>query len=396
MTAIRDWRTWLGWWSLQVPSLRAIVKYAPEGFLPLIPVYLIGTFFLTYWFIHKFRATRIAQWKWLPLTLLLLHTSLNAVVYPKADALKFVGRGSPQDDALMVGAERLVQGLNPYEGETFRHEWVSAGPGWIVLALPFTLTGLFALFTPFWVALCAWWIARRYDTPSASLFLILLFSSLVFWELSVTGSDMLAMGCAFLLSLVVLDWSGTRGFVAKFLSALFAASVTTSRIVFAFLLPLQAAFLYHRKKRDGIFYGLLAILLFVLFQLPFYLWNSARFFPLTRFAWAKGMLGTEFEILAAVTTILVLIYAAMKKGRLQAADTGSLKSCLSMTVLTLLVTMFWSALGDLKAREFDLALWEGANYFGPLIPAAVVLAIAEKSKIENRKSNNEKSSRHRS
>ena len=394
MIAIRDWRTWLAWWSLQVPSLRAIVKYAPEGFLPLIPVYLIGTFFLTYWFIHKFRETRLAQWKWFPIALILLHVVINVVVYPQADALKYENRGSPQDDALIVGGERLVAGLNPYEGETYRHEWVSAGPGWIVLALPFTLTGLFALFTPFWVALCAWWIAKRHDTASVSLFLILLFSSLVFWELSVTGSDMLAMGCAFLLSLVLLDWSKTRGWVAKSLTALFAASLTTSRIVFAFLLPLQAAFLYHRKKRDGIFYGLLAILLFVLIQLPFYLWNSARFFPLTRFAWAKGMLGTEFEILAVITTILVLIYAAMKKGRLQAADTGSLKSCLSMTVLTLLVTMFWSALGDLKAREFDLALWEGANYFGPLIPAAVVVAIAEKSKIENRKSNNEKCSRH--
>lgn len=361
------------WWSLQIPSLRALVKYAPEGFLPLIPVYLIGTFFLTYWFIHRFRATRIAQWKWLPLALIVLHTAINVVVYPKADALKFENRGSPQDDALIVGGERLVSGLNPYEGETYRHEWVSAGPGWIVLALPFTLTGLFALFTPFWVALCAWWIWKRYDVASASLFLILLFSSLVFWELSVTGSDMLAMGCAFLLSLVLLDWSKSRGWSAKFLSALFAASVATSRIVFAFLLPLQAAFLYHRKKRDGIFYGVLAVGLFVLIQLPFYLWNAARYFPLTRFAWAKGMLGTELEVLAAITTILVLIYAAFKSGE-------RFEDWLSMTVLTLVVTMFWSALGDLKAREFDLALWEGANYFGPLIPTAVVFAIMSRDR----------------
>jgi hypothetical protein len=40
--------------------------------------------------------------------------------------------------------------------------------------------------------------------------------------------------------------------------------------------------------------------------------------------------------------------------------------------------MIWSALGDLKANDFSFAAWEGANYYGPLIPMAVFFAISNR------------------
>lgn len=367
--ALLDWRPWLLLYALQVPSLRAFVKYVPDALHVLIPLYLVGAFVCYAWLVSTNRFAKFFESRALLVVLLTLHVALNVFIYPEADALKFAGRGSPQDDALIVGGERLVQGVNPYEGETFKHEWVSAGPAWIVLALPFTLTGMFALFTPAWIALTACLIARYYTRRTATLALVLCFSSPLFWELSVTGSDMIAMGCAFLL-LVLWSYRAwtSGGRVAKLLSAVFAGGVTTSRIVFGYLLFLVSGFLLRKQTSRAILFGLLSVGAFVLIQLPFYLWNPERYFPLTRFFWAKGMLGPMLEAVALVTTATTLVYLALR-------TTMNERAWLKSAALSLVVTMFWSAIGDLKMNSFEFAAWEGANYFGPLIPSVVLFAI---------------------
>lgn len=360
-------------WSLQVPSLRAFVKYLPESLHVLIPLYLAAAFFVYAWIVRTNKLRRAFDSRALMLGLIAMHVALNLFIYPQADALKYQGRGSPQDDALIVGGERLVEGLNPFEGETFKKEWVSAGPAWIVLALPFTLTGMFALFTPFWVALTAFIIERLHTRRAALLFLILCFSSPVVWELSVTGSDMVAMGCAFLLLVLWSFHAWTNGSTfAKFASALFAAGVTTSRIVFGYLHLLVAGFLLRRNFKTAVAYGIATLGLFVLIQLPFYLWNPERYFPLTRFFMAKGMLSPTLEILSLITTAAALLYIALKT---ELSERGWVKGAL----LSLLVTMFWSTLGDLNMMGFKLSVWEGANYFGPLIPMAVFFVVASPS-----------------
>lgn len=368
-----DWRPWLLLYVLQVPSLRALVKYLPESLHLLIPLYYIVAFAGYAWLLRTNKLAKLFDSRALFIGLIALHLALNLFIYPQADALKYQGRGSPQDDALIVGGERLVQGLNPYEGETFKKEWVSAGPAWVVMALPFTLSGTFALFTPFWIALTAFIIERLRSRRAALLFLILCFSSPVVWELSVTGSDMVAMGCAFLLLVLwsFRAWTGGN-FLAKFLSAIFTASVTTSRIVFGYLQLLLAGFLLRRSFKMAIAYGAATMGLFVLMQLPFYLWNPERYFPLTRFFWAKGMLPSSLEAVSLITSAAALLYLALKT---ELSENGWIRGAL----LSLLITMFWSALGDLHMRGYDFALWEGANYFGPLIPMAVYLAVASGS-----------------
>lgn len=371
--AFLDWRPWLLLYALQVPSLRALVKYLPESLHVLVPLYFLAGFLAYAWLLRAKRFSRLLNSRSLLVLLIGLHVTLNLLIYPQADALKYQGRGSPQDDALIVGGERLAQGLNPYEGETFKNEWISAGPGWVALALPFTLTGSFALFTPFWFAVTAIILCRLHSRRAATLFLLLLLSSPAVWELSVTGSDMLAMGCAFLL-LVLWSYRAwtSGGVIAKSCSALFAAGVTTSRIVFGYLLALVSGFLLRKKIWIGIAYGSVALGLFVLLQVPFYLWNPERYFPLTRFFWAKGMLSPPLETLSLITTALAFIYLAL---RTELAERAWIKSAL----LSLLITMFWSALGDLQMRDYSLAEWEGANYFGPLIPSAVYFVLADRT-----------------
>jgi hypothetical protein len=375
-TALLDWRPWLLLYALQIPSLRALVKYLPESLHVFIPLYFIAAFFSYIQILNSEKYTRLFRSRAVFIGLIVLHVALNATIYPRADALKLEGRGSPQDDALIVGGERLLTGQNPYEGETFLNEWVSAGPAWVIMALLFTLTKLFALFTPFWIALTASVITRIRSQELATLFLVLCFSSPLVWELSVTGSDMLAMGCAFLL-LVLWSYRAwmNGGAAAKFFSALFSASVVTSRIIFGYLLALVAGFLLRKKIKTGFAYGFAAIGMFILIQVPFYHWNPERYFPLTRFFWAKGLLGPTLEIAATMSTAVTLIYLALKT---KLDEHAWIKGAL----LSLLVTMFWSALGDLKARDFSLEAWEGANYFGPLIPTAVffVTSFAERGR----------------
>jgi hypothetical protein len=232
--------------SLQVPSLRPLFKYVPAGYGWLIAAYFAGTLAAT-WLLVGQRAwvRKVLNFKALPIVLVALILAANIWVYPIADALKYQDRGTPQDDALIVGGELLARGENPYEGRTFRNEQVSAGPGWIVLALPFTLPGLYVLFTPFWVALAAFVIYRlRRSAADAALFLLLLMSSLSFWELLVTGSDMLAMGIAFLLAFWFIRWASEHEAKWLAIAAIFLAMVTTSRIVFGYLIPVATGFLF--------------------------------------------------------------------------------------------------------------------------------------------------------
>lgn len=367
--ALLDWRPWLLLYALQVPALRALVKYLPEALYALIPLYYIVAFVGYAWLLRTNKLAKLFESRALFVGLIALHVALNVIIYPQADVLKYQNQGSTQDDAMIIAGERMANGLNPYEGRTLKNEELTPGPAWVALALPFSLSGLYVLLLPFWIALTAWIIQRKLSLGAATLFLILCFSSPTVWELSVTGSDMLALGCAFYVMLIVCYAAWTRGnWWMKTHAAIFAGAVCTSRIVYGYLLFLISGFLLRRNVTTAFAFGAAAVLAFVLFQAPFYLWNPDAYFPLHRYELAKGWLGPVLEVVALISTILTLVYLAL---RTKLDEYEWIKGAL----ISLLVTMFWSALGELRGRENVLTLWEGANYFGVLIPLAVVFVI---------------------
>ncbi len=369
--------------SLQLPSLRALFKYVPHALWPLIPLYLIVMWLLYADMLHNGMAARtlkrIGSRVWFVVTMIALLFVIQAIVYPQADARKYRGPSTPQDDALVVGGDYLVNGLNPYEALTFRREYVSAGPGWILLALPFTLTGTIGFFNPFWITITAFVLWRTTQTAyQAALFLVLLMSSLAFWEMTVSGSDMISIGCALLVAIVAVHrcWSRAvearissfkfqvSSLLAQALSAVLLSFVSTSRIVFAYAIPLLAGFLRRRGWKTSILFFVIAGALTAALHLFFYLWNPPAYFPLTRFSDPSFLPGILWPLIAAFASILMLIIAIRR-----AEDT--LASWLFNFWLALAVVMFFSAFGDLAARQFNLAAWEGANYLGVVLPIMV-------------------------
>jgi len=143
--------------SLQLPSLRAMYKYLPAPLHKLIPLCFLLAFFV---YAVLFRTQKLFEItkvflnkKSFFILLFILITLVNILVYPLADSLKYQARGSDQDDALIVGAKNLISGKNPYEAHTyFPGNPLSPGPGWLIMNLPFTTSGLYCLLTPFYIS----------------------------------------------------------------------------------------------------------------------------------------------------------------------------------------------------------------------------------------------------
>ena len=83
------------------------------------------------------------------------------LVYPRADALRQVLRGSDQDDAVIAVAMGLARGEYPFATLTYLGNPVSAGPLWGLAHFPFAATGTYILAPVLALAACVAMIITR-------------------------------------------------------------------------------------------------------------------------------------------------------------------------------------------------------------------------------------------
>jgi hypothetical protein len=370
-----DWRIYLIFAVLQLPSLRALVKYALEIHWLLIPLYLIGTFLFIALLLnggvlrkHLQHVSSLATFS----GLLLLILVANLWLYPIADAREEQGKGSDQDDALIITGERLWLGNNPYVGEHWPYLSAAAGPGWVLLASPLAANGLYVLLNPLILALTAGLIVYlRRSYFAGVIFLLLLMSSLAFWELTVVGSDMISIGCLILLATIVVYHGWQKGGWAKFLSGVFLAFIATSRAVFFYLIPLLAYFQRKRAPKSGLNFLLISGGVFIALNLIFYFWNPRWYLPMYVLWRGERVLGVTQYITAGLVCLTVFYFAARRVR-------NDLPSWILNHWITLAVAMGFAGLGDLWASHFQFAFWEGANYLGVAIPGyAAYLALTD-------------------
>jgi len=366
LKSVKDWRVWGLVFSLQLPSLRALFKYLPTRLLFLLPVYFIATFFFYSISLKSlnfsFRGKRILAGKSLALILILILTSANFFVYPIADKLKLQMKGSDQDDALIVSAQYLASGRDPYLAKTyFTSNPLSPGPGWVILNTPFTLTGLYFLLTPFYLFLLAFILRKISGGFSLSnLFLLLCISSPVLWETMVVGSDMFSIGALFVLSVFLL-YSGKRPLVL-FLSALLFGFAATSRIIFLYLIAIIALFFWKRDGLKGLIYPLVSLVVSLGLHFIFFLWNPHSYTPLHLLGKGNMLLGPGFKLAAVIFTFTALLLALLHLR-------DKLSSWLFYFWLCVAVPLFFVSLGDLVTlRNYNFSLWEGANYLIVALP----------------------------
>lgn len=366
LRGLRDGRVWLAFISLQLPSLRALFKYLGEINGLLIPAYLIAALLFTSLLLNgkgfRRRLDR-ASTTLLFAILLLMVLAVNLWLYPIADARTEQGRGSDQDNALIITGERLWHGQNPYQEYHRHYNPTSAGPGWVILASPLAASGLYVLLNPLIIALTAGLIVYiRRSTFAGVVWLLLMMSSLAFWELSVVGSDMISIGCLMLMATIAVYYSWQKGgLIAKTLSAILLGFVATSRAVFFYLVPLLAAFLRKRKLSSALSLLLISGGVLVILHLGFYLWTPAAYPPFNVFARAEAMLGLWSYLAAGILCLIVFFWAGLQVNT-------NLPSWILSCWFTIFLGMALAAFGDLWMVSFSFAQWEGANYLGVALP----------------------------
>ena len=304
---------------------------------------------------------------------------LVAVAYPRADALRAVGRGSDQDDCVRELVGNVLAWRAPY-GVGYFGDPCSTGPGELVVYLPVQVSDGWFVVVPALVVLLGYRVLRLLvDRAAAVLLSLTQLVSWLFLEMSAVGSD-----------LVVVGW-------------LFAAGTTASTLGL--------------RRRDPVLTALggAAYLLFATSRLPLLLVTAASFGILLVVCGARAWRVVAPVLLGAAAVYLgtyAVAPARFRPGHLVDKSVRILRDLgddrlawlVVVTVLgaaavagvvlrrglgTLVRRHHWSAhllvvtapmaavaLWDLERRGFDPAAWEGLHYLFLGVPALLVVAAA--------------------
>ena len=354
--------------TLQLPSLRALFKYVPARFNFLIFVYLLlcgiaYIFFLQYISNKKQRYTFLAN-RFLFIGLFLFVVSVNFFIYPVADGLKAQGRGSDQDDALIVTTGKLLAGKAPYEGRTYyKSNPISPGPGWIILNIPFSHKNLYFLLTPFYLLVLALLIKKITGSYFfANLLVVLCMSSVGFWETMVVGSDLFAAGAVFVFCLYLFQRYLPGPGIPAVLGIFLLGFAATSRIIFLYCCGIIAVFCWKSKGTRALFYPFISIIIAVLLHSAFYSWSRGVYTPLHLLGKGSMLLPSAFKYIALIC-VGASLFLSLRNVK------NELGSWLFYFWLCLIIPMFFVSMGDLIVlRKYNFGLWEGANYLLVALP----------------------------
>ena len=125
---------------------------------------------------------------------------LVAVAYPRADALRSVGRGSDQDDCVRELVENVLALRAPY-GVGYFGDPCSTGPGELVPYVPLALWDGYLVVVPVMAVLLGYRVLTLLtDRGTAVLLSLTQFVCWLFLEMAATGSDLLVIGWLFALA----------------------------------------------------------------------------------------------------------------------------------------------------------------------------------------------------
>jgi hypothetical protein len=200
---------------------------------------------------------------------------------------------------------------------------------------------------------------------SANMFILLLLSSLAFWEMTVVGSDLIALSSAFLCCTALIFGAHRRGRYWLPLGLALTAAVSTSRVVFAYFAGIIGAFLWKQRGwRQGLMVLLGVAVMVLAMHAPFLVWSEGVYPPLHLVAKGTTLLSGGLLVCSVIMCAIVAAYVILRCG-------DRFDSWVFMLWLSLLVPMALLSLGGLMNRSFDFARWEEANYLVVPVPVYV-------------------------
>jgi hypothetical protein len=145
----------------EVSCLRTIIKYVSN---PLLSAFMIISYFLLllliiYLFqLRKSIIDHISKNKYLYVLSILSLAAIVLYGYPIADSLKLHGKGSDQDDCVILGVENLLKAQNPYSSRTYRNNPCSTGMGVLIAYIPFVYIGFYELGSVIFMIITIWYL----------------------------------------------------------------------------------------------------------------------------------------------------------------------------------------------------------------------------------------------
>jgi hypothetical protein len=354
--------------TIQIPALRPLAKYLP---LPQfsVPIFL-GLALLSTFVLLRPRdwLQRVLRTPW-PMALAsgALCTA-TLVLYPVADALKQTSRGSDSDDALILAGTALARFSNPYVQHTYLNQPVHPGPGWAMLTAPLSATGLYALLLPIALTLVLWVLRSAGESwQTINRFMLLLGSSLIVWELAVTGSDYIPFALLLLATFLLLT-RPALGNAKVVVLCILVGFLATFRLPFILLPGLYALILAPRFLLRALAVGFGGTLICAALHLPFYLINLDYYPPLHLLIEKTHVF---FSPLGLVLAVGVCLSALWVIGPLQ-------KKWGPRAAFAFGLAVPWSiiAFAELVGVEGSLTLWGGASVMTLALPSIVLAVIS--------------------
>ena len=375
LRALRDWRVWALTITVQGPAVRAVVRYAPWPAFLFPAIILFAILFygaclhgpLLPW------VRRSGSRLGLMAGAMCLVAAVNVIAYPRADARKTHGGGSDEDDALITTGQRLVAGQRPLYVVTYLGNAPSVGPGWAALVAPLAISGTYALLTPLALGLLVWIVRRAGGGNSgAALALLLPTTSPAFWELSVTGSDLFAIGVLF-VALTACAWRSRRQRLgASALIVVLVVAAATARAAFAYVTACVSVFMW-RKGRPGAVLAAAATAAVVAAEAWFWWPDREGVTPLYLHAKLAGLLGAGGVGLATIVAVSSAAWAVTLLDE-------SIETWWRAVWVVLAVPLAAVSLGALAALGWHAVDWQAAGYVEVAVPSLVAsVAISSRS-----------------
>jgi len=349
-------------------SLRAVFKYLPAP--GLVSAVMLGGGFGGYaallFAAHHSSLARsffFRRPKLLCALLLLAIAAASYVIYPIADARRDQGAGSTADDAIIQAAHDFLSSGSMYARTLPGGIPLSPGPGWVLLNVPLANSPWYWALSPLYILVCLLIYGRLVGSAyQSAVVLCLLSTSLLFWELLVTGHDLVALGFA-LAALSMAAWKLSldrdQGLLGPAALGIVLGMIATSRLIFAPFPLLLALLAWKSNRKFALRLGGVGVLVTALLHAYFYA-TSDYYQPLHLWGRGKGA-GWDLMVLGMAAEIIALAYVYRRVGRRPT-------EWLYGVWLVLAVPLFFISLGELRSVGWNFARWEGANYLFPSVP----------------------------
>ena len=230
---------------------------------------------------------------------------------------------------------------------------------------PFVFLNAYWLMSVFHITLTV--VVIRYlfgMLEETNIVMLLVMSSLTFWELLVTGHDLIAIGFLFVLflSLVFLlsEKDDGRGITLIVLLGIAVGVFSTCRIVFACFPVLLSIFLWKFSRKNAVAFFFPSTFVCGALHGYFYSVNDC-YQPFHLFGRGSNHVGAYLSIGGLLLTLVALCIVYYKLENTYESWMQSFFICLSIPLAAI-------AIGELVTVNFQLGIWEGANYLMPATP----------------------------